>query len=331
MAGSSTKAVYAAIAANSVVAVAKGAGFMVSGSPGMLSEAIHSVADVGNQSLLALGIKISGGEATAARPYGSHRERYVWALISAVGIFFLGCGVTLYHGVHAFLHPENQAGGLLLPIGILLFSAVVEGWSLWVAVREVHKQRGGKAFWRFLRESEDPMLVAIILEDSAATSGVLLALLGVGLTQLTGEPRFDAAGSILIALLMGALAIALVQRNRSLLVGEAPQREVLDRVVAHIRAQPEVEDVKSVRALVLGSGAIKFAADIDFDGRIIAREVLDAGAWQRIAPLSGDALRADLEQFGEEIVSALGKAVDRIEASAVKAVPELRAIDLEAD
>ena len=334
MAGGSEKAVYAAIAGNSVVMLSKFGAFLVSGSPGMLGEAIHSLADVGNQSLLALGIRKSSLPAEDGFPYGFHRDRYIWALISAVGIFFLGCGVTVYHGINSLLHPHVvDEGNIGIVVGVLVFSLLVEGWTLHVAWKAVDAARGDIPMIRYLRTTSDPMASAVLLEDGAAVTGVLLAFCGVVLTHVTGEPRFDAAFTVLIGLLLGAIAIALIQRNRALLLGESPRVETVDRIVEILKDQPEVERLHEVKMVVLGSGALRLAADVDFDGRAIARTVLKDDDLDAIKTgwESPDQMQQWLEEFGEKIVEELGDAVDRIEAELVEKVPQLSHVDLEAD
>jgi len=333
MAGGSDKAVYAAIAGNSLVMVAKFSGFLVSGSPAMLSEGIHSLADVGNQSLLALGIRTSEAPASAGFPYGFHRDRYVWALISAVGIFFLGCGVTVYHGVSSLMHPHHEPGHAALTLGILLFSFIVEGATLLVAVKAVNTARGDIPMLKFIRETSDPMASAVLLEDGAAVFGVCLAALGIGLTEITGNPVFDSLGSIVIGLLLGVIAIALIRRNRELLLGEQVQDETVERMVEILKDQPEVEHLHSVKAVVLGSGALRLAADVDFDGRAIARTLLNGkdltglrAGWETDAEL-----QQWLEEFGDAMIEQLAATVDRIEKDLTDQIPELTHVALEAD
>ncbi len=333
MAGGSTKAVYTAIAGNTIVMVAKFLAFLSAGSPAMLSEAIHSMADVGNQSLLALGIRKSSAAAEPGFPYGFHRDRYVWALISAVGIFFLGCGVTVYHGVSSLLHPHYEEGGAMLSIGVLLFSFIVEGATLLVALRAVNSLRGDIPLLKYLRETEDPMASAVLLEDGAAVLGVLVAALGIGLTEITGNPVFDSIGSISIGLLLGLIAIALIRRNRALLLGERVREETVERMISILKEQPEVEQLHEVKAVVLGTGALRLAADIDFDGRALARTLLNGkdiealrGSWEDAA-----ALQQWLEEFGEAVVEELAVSVDRIEKELTDQIPELTHVALEAD
>ena len=333
MAQGSAKAVYAAIAANGFVMVAKFVAFALSGSPALLSEGIHSLADVGNQSLLAFGMRSSAAPATAQFPYGYQRDRFVWALVSAVGIFFLGCGVTVYHGVDSLLHPHPPTASLWLTAGVLVLSAVIEGASLLVAVREVRVQAAGRPLRQFLAETDDPLAASVLLEDVAAITGVLLALVGVLVTHLTGSPAFDALASIAIGLLLGGVAIILVRRNRELLLGTTPSPELVDRAMDVLRSDPTVERLLRVKAVVLGSDEVHFKAEVEFDGHEIARRCLaDADLEARWAELAGpDDLRRALVEFGDQVIEALGDEVDRLEQRLGEAVPDMTHVDLEAD
>lgn len=333
MAGHSSKAVYAAISANTLVMVAKFGAFLATGSAAMLSEAIHSLADVGNQALLALGMVKSRQGPSEDYPFGMRRDRFVWALISAVGVFFLGCGVTVYHGVHSLLHPQAFEGSPWVLGGVLLFSAVVEGSSLWFAWRELDAARGERGLLDFVTHSDDPLGAAVLFEDSAAVIGVGVAGAGIALTWLTGDPMWDALASILIGLMLGLVAVFLVRRNRELLLGEAPDPAVLARLEALLEGQPEIEEVRRLKAVVMGAGALRLHAEVDFDGRALASDVLasrDLDA--EVARLAdGDALGRWAQDFGDELLERLGDTVDRIEAEAEAAVPQLAHVDIEAD
>jgi solute carrier family 30 (zinc transporter), member 9 len=329
--------VYTAIAGNTAVMVAKLGAFAVTGSAAMLSEGIHSMADVGNQSLLALGIRKSEEPPSPEYPYGRRRERFVWALISAVGIFFLGCGVTVYHGVDTLLHPHFDAeefrSHLGILAGVLLFSFVVEGGTLLVAIRAVNEERAGRGFLQWFNESPDPMGPAVVLEDGAAVTGVAIAAICVALTWFTGNPVFDSIGSIIIGLMLGVIAVLLVQRNRELLLGEAPVSDKVERISDVIRQFESVESVHDAKAIVLGSDAIRYKAEIDFDGRVLARNVAERKNLAQDVVSINDALALQeyLELFGEQVIEELGNAVDRIEEAALAAVPEIAHMDLEAD
>ena len=337
MAGGSDKAVYAAIAGNSAVMVAKFGAFAVTGSATMLSEGIHSLADVGNQSLLALGIKKSEEPPSPEYPYGRRRERFVWALISAVGIFFLGCGVTVYHGIDSLLHPhfdvEQFRSQVWVLAGVLVFSLIVEGATLVVAFRAVNADRKGRGFLQWFGESSDPMAAAVLLEDGAAVTGVLIAAACVAATYVTGNPVFDALGSIVIGVMLGVIAVLLVQRNRELLIGEAPESDKVNKISDLIRQFPSVEALHDAKAVVLGSDAIRYKAEIDFDGRVLARNVAQRKNLIADVEQLNDALALQhyLELFGEQLIEELGNAVDRIEKAATEAVPEIAHMDLEAD
>ncbi|HCP45417.1 MAG TPA: cobalt transporter [Deltaproteobacteria bacterium] len=333
MAATSKRAVYTAIVGNSTVMIVKFAAFLVTGSAAMLSEAIHSLADTGNQTLLAVGIAKSKGPATPQFPYGLRKDRFVWALVSAMGIFFLGCGVTLHHGVVALLNPTPVEGSSVLLAGVLLFALIVEGYCLWVAWSAVRATQGTKGLLEHLRESSDPMASAVLLEDAAAVLGVILAAIGIGLAHVTGRSEFDAISSIIIGLMMGVIAIVLVRRNRELLLGERAPQDQTDTLVEVLTSQEEVQAVKDVKAVMIGSEAIRFKAEVDFDGRAIARNYLKRKDMDALwADLKGpEDFEAFLVEYGEDMMQSLGQTIDRIEEEAKASIPEVAHIDLEND
>ena len=337
MASGSAKAVYSAIAANSVITVTKLGAFAFTGSGAMLSEGIHSFADVINQTLLALGIKKAKKGADEDHPYGYGRDAFVWALISAVGIFFLGCGFTLYHGVHSLLHPESvEINDIQIAVGVLIFSFVLEMWTLWVAYKAVKESAKALniSFAQYLKEGPDPMAVAVLLEDAAAVFGVTIAAASIGLFMVTGNPIWDAIGSITIALLLGAVAIFLVIKNRKALLGQSVNTNLTDGVLAVLNDDPAIEAVHDIKATVMGADSFRFKAEIDFDGAAIAQRWLST---QDLSAVHGnirddpEALEAFLVSYGEHICSALGSEVDRIEELIKAAVPAAKHVDLEAD
>jgi len=340
MAGSSAKAVYTAIATNSVITITKLTAFGFTGSGAMLSEGIHSLADVGNQSLLALGIQKAKKEADEDHPYGYGRDAFVWAMISAVGIFFLGCGFTLYHGASALWDHLNGNSHPLesinVAVGVLIFSVVLESWTLWIAVREVRKSAdaAGMTFKEYTTDGADPMAVAVLLEDAAAVLGVLIVLVCIGLYVLTGNPIFDAIGSLVIALLLGCVAIFLVSKNRSALLGRTVTQSKQEAVISVLEADPVVEHIHDVKATVMSAETFRFKAEVDFDGEEIARRALidqDLTKISEDVAGSPEALERYLLGFGEHIVEALGDEIDRIEARIRAEVPEAKHVDLEAD
>lgn len=335
MASGSAKAVYAAIGANSVITVTKLTAFAFTGSGAMFSEGIHSLADVINQTLLALGIKKAKKAPDADHPYGYGRDAFIWALISAVGIFFLGCGFTLYHGIHSLMHPEAPEK-IHIAAGVLIFSFVLEAWTLWVAYKAVDDAAKdlGIGFSQYVKEGPDPMAVAVLLEDAAAVMGVTLAGASIALFVVTGNPIWDAIGSIIIAILLGAVAVFLVVRNRKALLGQSVSPGQHARVMDVLESDPAVESVRDVKATVMSADGFRFKAEVDFNGRAIATQWL---AGQDIEQIHGRVasepahLREFLLEFGEHMTTAVGDEIDRIESAIQDAVPAAKHVDLESD
>lgn len=331
MAASNRNAVVAALIGNSFLTALKFAAFLVSGSGAMLSEAIHSLADSGNQGLLYLGIRRSQRPADAMFRYGYGGERYLFSLLSAVGIFVLGCGVTVYHGIHTLLHP-GELHLTWLTFAVLGVSFVVDGVVLATAMRAVAAERGDKGFWEHIRSTPDPTVLAVLFEDFVACVGVLVAALGILLSHWTQDPLFDSISSILIGLMLGAVAIWLGYRNRQLILGPAIPTEIERAVIEYMVAQPSVQSVKDIKSRVIAADRFKLKAEIDFDGRHLAGEHLVWARAQISAAQTGETdVEAFVGEFGERMLDSLGREVDRIEAKIVEQFPQLRHLDLEAD
>jgi len=338
MAASSTTSVIVGLSANALVSVAKYVGFAVSGSGAMLSEAIHSVADTVNQALLLLGLKRSEREADALHPEGYGRERFFWGLVSALGIFFLGAGITLWHGVHALLHPQPSSHGWVT-WGVLALAFVLEGGALAVAIRALVKDAAaaGVTPARYFKEGRDPTLVAIVAEDAAAVLGLVLASVGIGLEAMTGSPIWDAVATLSIGVLLALVAIFLVRANRVFLLSRAIDPEVEAKIRAVLEGRPAVSKIASLTGVILTMGRYRVAADLDFDGAELARRALaDVDIAALRAELgaeleSDEATRDWLGRFAEDILQTLGAEVDDVEAEIRAAVPGVTQVDLEAD
>lgn len=330
MAVDSKFAVLSALAGNLILSVLKTAAFLVSGSGAMLSEAIHTGADAANQALLWLGLRRSQRPADAAHPYGYGGERFLFALLSAVGIFIFGCGVTVYHGIHTWLHPPELSLGWL-SFAVLLLGLAMDATVMVIAARVVWRQKAGRPLFRYLHEATDPSAIAVLLEDAVACLGVLIALACIGLARLTGDPRWDALGSILIGLLMGAIACWLGAKNRHLLLGHAAPPELVEEAIAHLRAQPSVLRVGKVRSRVVSAEHFKLQVDLEFNGAWFGRG-LDGWVRARL-PERDDrpATERFAEDFGREVLERVGREVDRLEAELAERFPALRFIELEAD
>lgn len=204
------------IATNSAIAVAKGFGWFMTASPTLFAEMIHSIADVGNQILLKVGEVRGRGAPDAIHPFGRGQEKFFWALVSAVSVFFIGCGINLYHGVHSLLQREDVEPFTPLIIGLLLFSLALELWTFSVAFKEIGGIRGLK------ENRNNTTVLAVLLEDTVALVGILLTLLVAGSSYVWGpHPEFDAAVAIGVGLLLGFMALFLAAINRRLLIDTA--------------------------------------------------------------------------------------------------------------
>ncbi|MEO1266821.1 MAG: cation diffusion facilitator family transporter [Myxococcota bacterium] len=330
MAGSSKKAVVSAIAGNTAVMIAKFIAFGLTGSGAMLSEGIHSAADVLNQVLLLVGIVRSGRAPTPEHPAGYGREQYIWALISAVGIFFLGCGVTIYHGIDGLLHP-HELGDLTAAIVVLLFSLVIEGWVFVIALRGLLKEANGKPFWAYLKVEAEPSAAAVLLEDAAACLGIVIALVCIGLTQVTGQPYWDSLGSILIGILLGAVAIYLIARNHQLLVGQAVPDDVQRQLKTLIESNTSVEELVEFKARMIDLNTYDIMANVEFDGEAIAKRLEPKleKAWDAIE--SYDDFRNFARTYADDVVEALGDEIDAIEKEIKNTIPQAKFMDIEAN
>lgn len=259
----SRKAVIAAFGANLGIAIAKFVGFALTGASSMLAEAVHSLADTGNQGLLLLGASRAAREATPTHPFGHARERYFWSFIVAVVIFLLGGVFAVVEGVHKLQHAQALESPLIA-VGILLVAWVLELWSFRTAMKEANVLRGKQSWWAFIRHTRAAELPVVLLEDLGAMVGLSLALLGVGLTMLTGDPRFDALGSIGIGALLMLLAWVLAVEMGSLLIGEGASPELERRIHAALE-QPPARRVIHLRTNHLGPEELLVAAKVEFD------------------------------------------------------------------
>jgi cation diffusion facilitator family transporter len=263
------KAIIAAFLANLGIAISKFFAFAVTGSASMLAESIHSIADTGNQGLLFLGGKRSRKAATDEHPFGFGTERYFWAFIVALVLFTLGSLFALYEGVHKLIDPK-ELDSPIWAFAVLGIAVVLEGLSLRTAHGEADPSRHGRTWWRFIRTTKSPELPVVLLEDVGALIGLMFALVGISLAEITGNPRWDAMGSIAIGLLLGVIAIVLAVEMKSLLIGEAVAPAVDTRIREAILAGPEVKRIIHLRTLHLGPDDVLLATKLEFNCVTIA-------------------------------------------------------------
>ena len=266
MSDGSKKAVKTAVFGNGVVAISKFVGFIFSGSSALLAEAIHSLADTMNQSLLWLGIVRSEKEADKSHHFGYGQERYFWNMVSAVTIFFIGCLYTVNHAYHQLLaeEPYSESGNMLVGMSIIVFAILVEGYSFLVALGEFNSQRKkvGVGFIKYLRDTRDPTTLAVLVEDSVAVLGLFLAALGMGLTWYTGSAVFDGVAAMLIGLLMGFLAVFLGLSNKKYLINLSDV-ELDEKARAQWELDDRIQAVHKIQSIVLGPQTSMLTAEIE--------------------------------------------------------------------
>ncbi len=270
-----TKAVLAALFANAGIAVAKFVGFLVTRSSSMLAESVHSLADSTNQALLLFGGRRAKRPATPEHPFGYARERYFWSFVVAMVLFALGSAFALFEGIEKLRHP-HEVKGLGWAIGILLFGIVLEGFSFRTAIVESNRVRGGASWRRFVRHTRHAELPVVLLEDLGALIGLVLALVAVVLAEVTGEPRWDGAGTVAIGLLLGVIAIVLAKEMKSLLIGESAGRNDRAAIESTIAGAPGVVGIEHLRTQHLGPDEILVAAKVRFDPGLDAEGVAAA-------------------------------------------------------
>ncbi|UJW35208.1 cation diffusion facilitator family transporter [Saccharothrix sp. AJ9571] len=269
-----TKAILAALFANAGIATAKFVGFLITGSSSMLAESVHSVADTSNQGLLLLGQKTSKRKATKEHPFGFGRDRYFYSFIVALMLFTLGAAFALYEGIHKLQHPEDLKSPMVAVV-ILVVAIGLECYSFYTAIVESKKIKGDATWWGFIRQSRTPELPVVLLEDAGALFGLVLALLGVGLATITGDPVFDALGTICIGLLLGVIAIILIIEMKSLLIGEGATDKELSTIEDELAAG-KVERVIHIRTQYIGPDELLVAAKLALRPGLETAEVAQA-------------------------------------------------------
>jgi len=323
--------VLAAFVGNFVVTLLKAIGFMVSGSSALFSEAVHSLADTANQALLMVGIIKSRREPDAESSYGYGLERFFWALISACGVFFVGAGVTVYHGIDTLIHPEELVFRIEVLI-ILLISFIVEITTLLIAFRELWSEKGeGVAFFDMFR-SGDPTVLAVVYEDSVAVLGVLVAATSIWLSYITGNPMWDAIGSIFIGILLAWVAIVLILKNKRFLVEKSIPMDVQERIIEILVADPMIERVYDFKSSIVELGKYRAKCEAEINGTALFKELSN-----------GDMLRDDYDtvkddynefmkymvDYTDRVPRVIGSRIDELEERIKKEIPSVRHIDIE--
>ena len=322
--------VTAAIGGNLFVTIIKFVAAGMSGSSSMLSEAVHSFADTVNQVLLLIGLGRSTKKADDYFEYGYGNERFFWALISACGVLFVGAGVTAYNGILALSTPyELELSSFVL--GVLPVALVVESYTFLIAARAL-KRDFPFATWRERTALADPSTLSVFLEDAVAVIGIFVASVSIVLSYYTGNVIWDSLGSILIAVLLGAVAITLIVKNRSYLIGKTMPDEMQEEVTELLLSEAVVEKVIDFKSVTIGFGLYRIKCEIEFNGSALLREAYRAQSLR----MQYEEIHADFEEFkkfcvdyADRIPRLIGKKIDDIESRIKKLHPSIRHIDIE--
>jgi len=338
----SLKAVSTAISANTAILMCKLGGYAVSGSPSMLAESVHSVADIANQALLRYGIVSSKRKPDATHNYGYHRERFVWSLISATGVFFLGSGLSISHGVNALTATggPQAAEKPEIALAILGASLALEAYSAYVAydALKLNAIDRGMTMTQFIKSGRDPTSVSVLAEDAAAVAGCAIASAAILASKVTGVHAFDAVGSVCIGGLLGVTAMYLINSNRLMLLGKSLGQDKMSLLNEKMRKDPVVSEVYLAKSEELGPGTFRYAAELEFDGTAIVNRFLDRdnnreafreefkrGVLENDTKVIDDALVG----YGRRVIISVGDEVDRIEKEIVELEPTIKYVDLE--
>ena len=270
--GHSNRTLWIAFAANLGIAVSKFVAAGITGSSAMLTEGVHSIVDSSNQLLLIWGRKASRRPPDQYHPFGYGREIYFWSFVVAVLVFALGAGVSVYEGIIHIANPE-PAVSPIIAYGVLLVAFLLEGASTLEAFREFKESKGKLGWMEAVQQSKDPPGFIVLLENGAAMVGIIAAAVGLGISQLTGDPRYDGMASIVIGGILGLTAGLLAYESKALLIGEAADPELVAAIHAMVEGKKDVTAVGEVLTVHSAPDQITAMLSVDFEDHISARDV----------------------------------------------------------
>jgi cation diffusion facilitator family transporter len=272
MAGGSQSVVVKALVANFGIAIAKFVAAYISRSASMLSEAVHSLADSGNQLFLLLGMRRATREEDAVHEFGYAAERYFWAFIVAVSLFTIGATFSMYEGVHKVLHPGGEMGSRTVAYAVLGVSIALELFSLSAAVAEFRHIKAGRSLGQTIREARDAVIIVVLFEDVAALVGLVAALGGLLMTQLTGNAVWDGVGSIIVGVTLFGVAFFLARKTKQLLIGQAVPPAQRARMIEIVEQSPGVRQLIHMRTMHLGPEEVLVGMKVVVDDAVTARD-----------------------------------------------------------
>lgn len=272
MASGSKKVIYAALAGNALIAVSKFAGAIFTGSSAMLSEGVHSLVDTGNQALMLLGLQRSKKGPDKLHPFGYGMEVYFWSFMVAILIFALGAGISFYEGVHAVQNPTPITDPTWNYV-ILGFGILFEGWAWSVAYKEFKKIIGVTPLWTAIKRSKDPTIFTVLLEDTAALLGLVIAISAIFFAQALNMPVLDGVASLLIGLLLATVAVILSIECKGLLLGESASPETVAGIGSIVRSDPGIIAVNEILTMHMGPEDILVNLSVDYSDDFNATQV----------------------------------------------------------
>jgi cation diffusion facilitator family transporter len=279
----SVRAILYALGANIGIFIAKAVAAAITGSGAMLAEAVHSLADCGNQGLLLFGMKRAKRPPTPDYPLGYGKEVYFWSFLVALMLFSVGGAFSVYEGIHKMLQPEPIERPMI-GVAVLAFSLALEWWSLRACLQEVNKTRGAQSWWRWFRDSRDSEMIVVFGEQLAALLGLAAALVAVGVTLYTGNPIYDAIGTLVIGLLLIVIAVFVAIEVKALLIGQSVSEEKRAAIRAYLQSRPEIHTLHNVITLQLGPDvmvSIKACLDPGLSGSEQVRQINEVEAGLR--------------------------------------------------
>lgn len=319
-----------ALIGNIVVTTIKAIVALSSGSSAMFSETVHSAADTLNQMLLLVGVMRSRKKPNREHGYGYGNERFFWALISACGIFFIGAGVTIYHGVTSIAEGTGAhiTGATFIVLGI---SFVIELTTFWVAIRNLVRTHPDST-WLERFDEADPSTLAVCVEDGIAVVGVIVAALAIGLSYLTGNFIWDGVGSIVIGFILAMAAIVLITKNRSYLIGRSIPPDERDEIIEMLQADPAIERVIDFKSTVLDIGVYRIKCEIEFNGPALMNDAYQQenlrDEFEHVKDSFEDFKKFCVD-FSDRIPRMMGRRIDEIEEALKAKFPHVRYIDIE--
>lgn len=320
-----------ALIGNVVICVAKFGAWLSSGSSSMMSEFIHSIVDCGNQSLLLMGLRDSKNAADRLHPYGYGKSIYFWALVSALGTFFLGAGVSMSHAVGELWNPSLET----IPPevwGVLAASFGVDGYVLYKTCQEIQDEKPSNVpFWDYAMKLRDPATLAVLLEDGAACLGIVIAIAGISASHATSMPVFDGLAGVGISVLLGGMGLALVRVNHRFLLGQGVDREMTDGIEQIIKSRRSIDGVYGIQSQWTGPETFSFKAEVDFDGTYLAAELMPRyqGEFNKAKENIDQELQVLLSWYAEDVIRAVEREVRHIEAMIRQKYPGAEFIELE--